>query len=165
MPYRPYDPDVPLFSACPCGGDHNAESHPESSNAPVSGPAEHSTRTFLEAVLLKALFPQEASRRRFLRSVGSTAAMGVIASLFPLDALEALAVEPAGALEKKDLKIGFIAITCAAPLIMADPLGFYKQQGLNVTLNKTAGWALIRDKMLNHEHDASHFLAPMPLAL
>ena len=55
--------------------------------------------------------------------------------------------------------------TCATPLIMAGPLKFYEQQGLNVTLNKTAGWALIRDKMLNKEHDASHFLSPMPLAI
>jgi len=39
--------------------------------------------------------------------------------------------------EKKDLKIGFIAITCASPLIMADPLGFYREQGLNVQLMKT----------------------------
>ena len=38
-----------------------------------------------------------------------------------------------GALEKKDLKIGFIPITCATPLIMAHPLGFYQKQGLNVS--------------------------------
>jgi nitrate/nitrite transport system substrate-binding protein len=61
--------------------------------------------------------------------------------------------------------VGFIAITCASPLIMAEPLGFYKKEGLNVQLNKTAGWALIRDKMINKEHDASHFLSPMPLAM
>jgi nitrate/nitrite transport system substrate-binding protein len=67
--------------------------------------------------------------------------------------------------EKKDLKIGFIPITCASPLIMADPLGFYREQGLTVQLIKTAGWALIRDKMVNKEHDASHFLSPMPLAM
>jgi nitrate/nitrite transport system substrate-binding protein len=48
---------------------------------------------------------------------------------------------------------------------MADPLGFYREQGLNVQLMKTAGWALIRDKMVNKEHDASHFLSPMPLAM
>ena len=75
-----------------------------------------------------------------------------------------MAAEPAP-LEKKDLKVGFIAITCATPLIMADPLGFYRQQGLNVALTKTAGWALIRDKMLNKEYDATHFLSPMPLAI
>jgi nitrate/nitrite transport system substrate-binding protein len=30
---------------------------------------------------------------------------------------------------------------------------------------KTAGWALIRDKMLNKEYDATHFLSPMPIAI
>ena len=33
--------------------------------------------------------------------------------------------------EKKDLKIGFIPITCATPIIMAEPMGFYKKYGLN----------------------------------
>jgi nitrate/nitrite transport system substrate-binding protein len=70
-----------------------------------------------------------------------------------------------GALEKKDLKVGFIAITCATPLIMAAPLGLYQKEGLNVQLVKTAGWGAIRDKMLSREHDASHFLSPMPLAM
>jgi len=32
-------------------------------------------------------------------------------------------------------------------------------------VTKTAGWALIRDKMINKEYDASHFLSPMPLAI
>jgi nitrate/nitrite transport system substrate-binding protein len=48
---------------------------------------------------------------------------------------------------------------------MAHPLGFYKQQGLEVEVIKTAGWALIRDKMINKEYDATHFLSPMPLAI
>jgi nitrate/nitrite transport system substrate-binding protein len=30
----------------------------------------------------------------------------------------------AGAPEKKDLKVGFIPITCATPIIMAHPMGF-----------------------------------------
>jgi nitrate/nitrite transport system substrate-binding protein len=59
----------------------------------------------------------------------------LIASVMPLGALEAMAQDK-GSLEKKDLKIGFIAITCASPLIMADPLGFYRKEGLNVQLNK-----------------------------
>jgi nitrate/nitrite transport system substrate-binding protein len=67
--------------------------------------------------------------------------------------------------EKKDLKIGSSHTVRRVPLIMADPLGFYREQGLNVQLMKTAGWALIRDKMLNKEHDASHFLSPMPIAI
>jgi len=32
-------------------------------------------------------------------------------------------------------------------------------------VSKTAGWALIRDKVINKEYDASHMLAPMPIAM
>ena len=48
---------------------------------------------------------------------------------------------------------------------MADPMGFYKKQGLDVEVVKTAGWAVIRDKTLNKEYDAAHMLSPMPLAI
>ena len=151
--FDPYDADRPLMLRCACGREHAPDAHAASSSA-----------GFIEATLVKALFPHEPLRRRFMQAVGANAARAAIASLLPLGALEAMAQDKAP-LEKKDLKIGFIAITCATPLIMADPLGFYKQQGLNVQLNKTAGWALIRDKMINKEHDASHFLSPMPLAI
>ena len=67
--------------------------------------------------------------------------------------------------EKKDLKVGFIPITCATPIIMAAPLGFYAKHGLNVEVVKTAGWAVIRDKTINKEYDAAHMLAPMPIAM
>ena len=70
-----------------------------------------------------------------------------------------------GALEKKDLKVGFIPITCATPIIMAQPMGFYAKHGLNVEVIKTAGWAVIRDKTMNKEYDAAHMLSPMPLAI
>jgi len=153
----PYDADRPLALRCGCGRFHDAEGH-----AAESAPATLQGR--VESTLVKALLPNETLRRRFLKAVGANTARAAIASLLPIGALEAMAATPAP-LEKKDLKIGFIAITCATPLIMADPLGFYKQQGLNVQLNKTAGWALIRDKMLNREHDASHFLSPMPIAI
>src|SRR5262249_58733509 len=67
--------------------------------------------------------------------------------------------------EKKDLKVGFILITCATPIIMAAPMGFYAKAGLNVEVIKTAGWAVIRDKTINKEYDAAHMLSPMPLAI
>ena len=156
--FDPYNADRPLMLKCSCGADHAPGEHA----AAVT--AENYSRDFIEATLVKALLPSEPQRRRFLQAVGATTARAAIASLLPMGALEAIAQDK-GTLEKKDLKIGFIAITCATPLIMADPLGFYKKEGLNVQLNKTAGWALIRDKMLNKEHDASHFLSPMPLAI
>ena len=156
----PYDADRPLMLRCGCGQDHAPGEHA----AAVAASAEEHSRNFVEATLMKAMFPVDAVRRNFLRAVGANTARAAIASVLPISALQAMAQER-GPIEKKDLKIGFIAITCAAPLIMADPLGFYKKEGLNVQLNKTAGWALIRDKMINKEHDASHFLSPMPLAM
>ena len=161
VPPDPDDADRPLALRCACGKPHAASEHGDPAAAPADAPI---TRARLEATLLRALFPSEPLRRRFLLAVGAGTARAAVASLVPLGALEAMAAEPAP-LEKKDLKVGFIAITCATPLIMADPLGFYRQQGLNVALTKTAGWALIRDKMLNKEYDATHFLSPMPLAI
>jgi nitrate/nitrite transport system substrate-binding protein len=70
-----------------------------------------------------------------------------------------------GAPEKRDIKIGFIPITCATPIIMAHPMGFYGRHGLNVEVVRTAGWAVIRDKAIAREYDAAHMLSPMPLAM
>ena len=157
--HDPYNADRPLLMRCACGQDHAPNQHIQ-----VASSVEEAGRQFMEAALVKALFPVDGVRRGFLKAVGANTARAAIASVLPLGALQAMAQEK-GALEKKDLKVGFIAITCASPLIMAEPLGFYKKEGLNVQLNKTAGWALIRDKMINKEHDASHFLSPMPLAM
>jgi nitrate/nitrite transport system substrate-binding protein len=157
--YDPYEADRPLLLRCACGLDHALQSQAGAGIDP-----ETLSRQFIEASLVKALFPRERVRRAFLKAVGRRGAMAAIAGALPLASLQAMAQEKK-APEKKDLKVGFIAITCATPLIMADPLGFYREQGLNVALIKTAGWALIRDKMLNKEHDASHFLSPMPLAI
>ncbi len=159
-PHDPYDADRPLMLRCSCGQDHAPSEH----GASAIHNEEDLSRNFVEATLMKALFPVDSVRRGFLKAVGANTARAAIASVLPMGALQAMAQER-GPLEKKDLKIGFIAITCASPLIMAEPLGFYKKEGLNVQLNKTAGWALIRDKMINKEHDASHFLSPMPLAM
>ena len=167
--YDPYDADRPLLMRCSCGQDHAAADHDRAVAAAASAPslataAEELSHEFVEASLMKAIFPVDSVRRSFLKAVGANTARAAIASVLPVSALQAMAQDK-GALEKKDLKIGFIPITCATPLIMAHPLGFYRQQGLNVEVVKTAGWALIRDKMLNKEYDATHFLSPMPLAI
>ena len=176
--FDPYDADRPLRLGCSCGL-HDWARERVACNAAATLRARSDTATFeadsnafIEAALVKALFPQDAVRRRFLRAVGRGTAMAAISSVLPTASLQVMAQEAGkagaiggGAIEKKDLKLGFIAITCATPLIMAKPLGFYDKQGLNVEVVKTAGWALIRDKMLNKEYDATHFLSPMPLAI
>jgi len=168
-----FNPGRPLRMRCTCGESHDPADHDrEQAVRTLQTRAEDldaQTQTyiseFVEATIVKALFPQDGLRRRFLRAVGAPTAMAAIASVLPIGAAQALAQEKGGSLEKRDLKVGFIPITCATPLIMAHPLGFYRRQGLNVEVVKTAGWALIRDKMLNKEYDATHFLAPMPLAI
>jgi len=68
------------------------------------------------------------------------------------------------AVEKKDLKIGFIPLTDCAALVIAKEKGFFAKHGLNVELSKEASWANVRDKMTVGELDASHMLAAMPIA-
>ncbi|HEY8905598.1 MAG TPA: CmpA/NrtA family ABC transporter substrate-binding protein [Rhodoferax sp.] len=172
--FDPYNADRPLMLKCSCGKDHTVAEHQQELSAEgataelkrrsLSSEFEAYSNAFIEATLVKALFPQDAVRRRFLRAVGKGTAMAAIGSVLPMASLQAMAQDK-NALEKTKLKIGFIPITCATPLIMAHPLGFYSKQGLDVELSKTAGWALIRDKMINKEYDATHFLSPMPLAI
>lgn len=64
----------------------------------------------------------------------------------------------------KEIKIGFIALTDCAPIIMADSLGYFKQRGLNVSVVKQASWPATRDALLNGDIDAAHCLYSMPLA-
>ena len=113
---------------------------------------------------MRALFPEDATRRAFLRTVGASTALAAVSHFLPIGAATD-AFAQGGTIEKKDLKVGFIPITCATPIIMAAPMGFYEKQGLNVEVVKTAGWAVIRDKTLNKEYDAAHMLSPMPLAI
>lgn len=127
--------------------------------------AESAIERLVETAVLRSAFPLGTTRRELLCSLGAGAVVSSLSSVFPLGAAKALAAESAGPLEKKELAIGFVPITCATPIIMADPMGFYSREGLKVSLVKTAGWALIRDKLLNREYDASHMLSPMPLAI
>jgi len=175
--FKPFDADQPLLARCGCGKDHTVAQHQAeaaATGALLASPAPSPERDldrfsaeFIEASMVKAIFPHEPTRRSLIKAIGAGTLRAAVAAALPagaLGAMQAMAQEKRP-LEKKDLKVGFIAITCASPLIMADPLGFYRKEGLNVQLNKTAGWALIRDKVLNKEYDASHFLSPMPLAI
>ena len=124
--------------------------------------AEPMIDTLVERAVTHAVF---AGRRDLLKLLGTGGAVAALAEVFPLGAAKALAQEKLGPPEKKDLKVGFIPITCATPIIMAEPMGFYKKHGLNVQVVKASGWAMIRDLSINKETDATHMLTPMPLAI
>jgi nitrate/nitrite transport system substrate-binding protein len=129
--------------------------------------AEEAVDRAVESAVVRAVFGgSEISRRRFMGHMGAAGAMAVISSIFPLDAAKAFAKDPAGPLEKTALKIGFLPITCATPIIMAHPMGFYEKHGLKGTeIVKGAGWAMVRDWAVSGQVDCAHMLAPMPLAL
>ncbi|MDX2259500.1 MAG: CmpA/NrtA family ABC transporter substrate-binding protein [Hyphomicrobiaceae bacterium] len=152
---------------CSCGHHHSEAEHEAAARAEQRATAadEHGRlERVVSLAVVRALFPHEAGRRAFLTAVGASTAAAAIAQFFPLGtAIEAFA--DASKPEKTDLKVGFIPITCATPIIMAHPMGFYAKHGLNVEVIKTAGWAVIRDKTLNKEYDAAHMLSPMPLAI
>ena len=167
---RPFDPNQPLSrSGCVCGRHRSAEEHDHASRTlqcePVAAQSEEKTYEGVVATaVMRKIFPQDAARRAFLKSVGASTALAALSQFFPLKTATDVFAQ-AGVPEKKDLKVGFIPITCATPIIMAHPMGFYTKHGLNVEVIKTAGWAVIRDKTLNKEYDAAHMLSPMPLAI
>jgi nitrate/nitrite transport system substrate-binding protein len=159
---NPFDSKVRL--RCACGQHASDAEHQASVSSSVGDSLEAQQNRVVEQAVMRAVFPQDALRRRFLQAVGAPTALAALSSVFPL-AFAKEAFAQGGKLEKPNLKVGFIPITCATPIIMADPMGFYKKQGLNVEVVKTAGWAVIRDKTLNKEYDAAHMLSPMPLAI
>ncbi len=120
----------------------------------------------IESAIVRSVFGHhEPSRREFMRTVGGGTMAAILASLLPMDAAKAAIKDTLGKPEKTKLKIGFVPITCATPIIMSHPMGFYAKYGLDVDVIKTAGWAVARDKSLSGEYDASHMLTPMPLAM
>jgi len=107
----------------------------------VANLIDHPPLDFVRAELatLRAVFPEATTRRAMVAAFGAGTLLATIEGFLPLqNAREALAQAPA-APEKRDLKIGFIPITCATPIIMADPMGFYRRHGLNVEVVRTAG--------------------------
>ena len=133
--------------------------------AKAESPDEHFERTVEQTVSAAVVQAADPSRRRFLAAMGTAALMTLVAELLPLKEFAAFAADPVGKPEKTDLSIGFIPITCATPIIMAEPLGFYSKHGLNAKVKRAAGWAMIRDWAINKDVDAAHMLSPMPLAI
>jgi ABC-type nitrate/sulfonate/bicarbonate transport system substrate-binding protein len=61
----------------------------------------------------------------------------------------------------RPLRIGFLPLTDAAPLIVAQRHGFFAKHGLQVELHREVGWATIREKIIYGELDATQAPAPM----
>jgi len=67
-------------------------------------------------------------------------------------------------LEKSTLRLGIVALTDCAPIVVAVEKGFFARHGLRVSLSREASWSAIRDKLALGELDGAQMLAGMPLA-
>lgn len=113
-----------------------------------------------------------ATRRQFLRNIAVGAALVTLVNCAPREENPQATTQSAAGggavgenLEKTNLRVGFIPITCATPIIMSEPLGFYQKYNLNVSVVKMPSWAAVRDSAIAGELDAYHMLAPMPIAM
>ncbi len=61
------------------------------------------------------------------------------------------------------VRIGFVPLTDAAPLVVAAERGFFADEGIAVRLERQIGWGNVRDKLTFGQLDAAHALVGMPL--
>lgn len=62
------------------------------------------------------------------------------------------------------LQIGYVPLCDAAPVIMAQELGFAREEGLDLDLSAEPSWATLRDRLALGHLDGAHMLAPLALA-
>ena len=121
---------------------------------------------------------EEMDRRSFLRlAAGAAAAVtsgGLLAACGddggPSASAAQDATKPKTSTTKateplRKVKLGFIALTDCAPIVMAKELGFYADRGLDVEVLKQASWPATRDNLLSGEIDGAHCLSTMPYSI
>ena len=126
-------------------------------------------------------------RRRFLKLLGASGAGLALPALFtacggddegedtvstpvssatvPSAAASGVPAPVLKASSDEKIKIGFIALTDCASVVMAQELGLFKQYGLNVDVVKQASWASTRDALLTGDIQAAHMLFGMPFSV
>jgi nitrate/nitrite transport system substrate-binding protein len=145
--------------------DRAERSHAGCCEADVSATATPSDMVDLvRDAALRAVFGGSPARRLVLRSLGNAAALAILDTVMPLGTLQAMAEEKAKP-ENSEITIGFIDITCATPLCVADKLSLFRENGLDVELVRTPSWAVIQDRLAGGSYEASHVLTPQPLGM
>lgn len=95
----------------------------------------------------------DPGRRAFIKK---SAAATLGASLMPLP-LPAIAREP-------ELKIGYLPITDATPLLIAHSLGFFKDEGLKVPKPvMVRSWTVLTESFISEKFNLTHMLFPIPV--
>jgi nitrate/nitrite transport system substrate-binding protein len=104
-------------------------------------------------------------RRRFLRLTGSAAIATSFAGLLSACGGALSSNSSSGAGSGRTVRLGFIALTDCAPMVMAKELGYFAERDLNIELIKQASWPATRDNLLNGQIDAAHGLFSLPLSV
>jgi nitrate/nitrite transport system substrate-binding protein len=104
---------------------------------------------------------QKISRRMFTKAAGVSTAAALLSGL-PRGWVGGAYGQDGP--EVRDMRFGIIALTDCAPLVMAHELGYFKKFGINSVISKEASWAVIRDKLMLGENQATHMLIGMPFA-
>jgi len=102
------------------------------------------------------------NRRQILKISSAVALASAVRAAFPSGAFAASAGP-----EVSGLKIGYIALTDAAPLIIAQEKGLFAKHGLpDVEVLKQASWGATRDNLVlggaANGIDGAHILTPLP---
>ncbi len=115
----------------------------------------------------------KTSRRRFVSLAGAIAAYSLLGygcgSTTQKKATQSInyAASTNNRLEVNKVRLGFIALTDAAPLIIALEKGFFRKYGLTqVEVVRQASWVSTRDNLVRGSAaggiDGAHILSPMP---
>jgi nitrate/nitrite transport system substrate-binding protein len=67
--------------------------------------------------------------------------------------------------DRRKLRIGFIALSDCASIVMAQALGYFAERDVHVELVRQNSWAALRDNLLAGEIDCAHCLFSLPLSV
>ena len=60
--------------------------------------------------------------------------------------------------EQAEVRVGYLALTDCAPLVVAAALGFDRKYGIRIVATREPSWAAVRDKLLGGTLDAAQML-------
>lgn len=62
------------------------------------------------------------------------------------------------AIEQEEVRVGYLALTDCAPIVVAAALGFDHKHGIRIVPSREPSWAAVRDKLLGGALDAAQLL-------
>ncbi|SDI45729.1 nitrate/nitrite transport system substrate-binding protein [Pseudomonas flavescens] len=109
----------------------------------------------------------DQARRTFLKRSTGLLASGALMNLLPAGLSSAVWAADSDGLETTRARLGFIALSDAAPLFVADELGLFAKHGMtDVEVLKQSSWGTTRDNLMlgagSGGIDGAHILTPMP---